>query len=82
MAYTEFETLETAASDGGHALKAVGQGTGTNTSGFSGLLADVHEYGSFEDLSEEAYFWSSYEADENNATSKVLTENEPRIATG
>jgi uncharacterized protein (TIGR02145 family) len=58
----EFQTLKAAAS--GNALKAVGQGngTGTNTSGFSALLAGdrVNEF-NFGNLGNSTYFWSSTE---------------------
>jgi uncharacterized protein (TIGR02145 family) len=36
--YTEMQTLATTVGNDGNSLKAVGQGTGTNTSGFSALL--------------------------------------------
>jgi len=65
--YAEFETLRTAVSNNGNALKAVGQGVasygiGTNTSGFSALLAGSRSYGGyFGGLGSDAYFWSSSE---------------------
>ena len=60
----EYSTLSTAVSNNGNALKAIGQGTiagaGTNTSGFSALLAgDWGYYGNFHGLNSYAYFWSS-----------------------
>jgi len=61
----QFEALMTAVSNDGNALKAVGQGTGsgagTNTSGFSALLAGNRYYysGSFYDRGKYAYFQSS-----------------------
>jgi len=66
----EFETLQIAVSnDGnslhsdGNALKAIGQGTGegvgTNTSGFSAILAGYGHSGHFGNLDLMAFFWSS-----------------------
>ena len=64
--YAEFQTFRTAVGFDGNALKAVGQGTlggaGTNTSGFSALLAGSR-YGGFGDLGYNAVFWSSTEHD-------------------
>jgi uncharacterized protein (TIGR02145 family) len=64
--YFEFETLSSVVGRNGNALKAIGQGTGdgagTNTSGFSALLAGYRtHYNSFNDLSIGAIFWSSAE---------------------
>lgn len=60
----EFQTLSSAVSNDGNALKAVGQGTGsgagTNTSGFSALLAG---HGIFIFLGSYTFFWSSTEGD-------------------
>jgi len=60
---TEFQTLATAVSNDGNALKAVGQGTGsgtgTNTSGFSALLAGSRYLGNFITLGSNANLWSS-----------------------
>jgi len=60
----EFEALIAAVNNDGNALKSIGQGSssgaGTNTSGFSALLAGVrYSSGSFNDLVSDAYFWSS-----------------------
>jgi uncharacterized protein (TIGR02145 family) len=60
----EFHTLKATVNNNGNNLKAIGQGTGggagTNTSGFSALLAGMrHNYGSFFNLGANAYFWSS-----------------------
>jgi uncharacterized protein (TIGR02145 family) len=58
---------------GGNNLKTVGQGTGigagTNTSGFSGLLAGYRFIadGSFGHLGNVTYFWSSAEYDASYA---------------
>ncbi|MFH0733169.1 MAG: FISUMP domain-containing protein [bacterium] len=65
---TEFETLKAAVGNDGNRLKAVGQGTGsgagTNTSGFSALLAGFRNgSGLFANLSNNTYFWSSIEYD-------------------
>ena len=69
----EFMTLGAAVVGDGNALKAVEQGTGggagTNTSGFSALLAgDRFFAGDFENLGYEAYYWSSKEYDGSNAS--------------
>jgi uncharacterized protein (TIGR02145 family) len=68
--YAEFQTLISTVSGDGNALKAIGQGDsteygdgrGTNTSGFSALLAGFRSYGGgFYVLSRCALFWSSTE---------------------
>ncbi|MCF6270716.1 MAG: hypothetical protein L3J41_13460, partial [Melioribacteraceae bacterium] len=61
---SEFETLKTAVNNDGNALKAIGEGTGsgagTNTSGFSALLAGYRTGdGYFNALGDNAHFWSS-----------------------
>ena len=60
-ASAEFQTLNTTVSGDGNALKEIGQGTGagagTNTSGFSALLAGYNS--GF--LGEYSFFWSSKE---------------------
>ncbi len=68
----EFQTLGEAVGGDGNALKAASQGTGggagTNTSGFTALLAgDRYDNGLFESLGYDAYFWSSKEYDTLNA---------------
>jgi uncharacterized protein (TIGR02145 family) len=60
----EFQTLSSTVGGDGNALKAIGQGTGggagTNTSGFSALLAGSrHDDGSFGSLDYYAYLWGS-----------------------
>lgn len=58
----EFLTLSSAVSGDQNALKAIGEGTGTNTSGFSALLAGSQVGGNtFWYLEECAYLWSSME---------------------
>jgi uncharacterized protein (TIGR02145 family) len=59
---SDFQILVTTVNNDGNTLKAIGEGTGTNLSGFSALLGGsrVHD-GSFCDLSKEAYFWSATE---------------------
>ena len=68
--YDEFETLKDAVGGSGNALKAIGQvtgsGVGTNTSGFSALLAGArYGYGNFAHLSDYTRFWSSAEDSSN-----------------
>jgi uncharacterized protein (TIGR02145 family) len=62
--YTEIETLITSVNSDGDALKAIGQGSGegsgTNLSGFSALLAGLRAFtGEFSNFGEAACFWSS-----------------------
>jgi len=64
--YAEFQTLVTAVSDDGNALKALGQGggsgAGTNTSGFSALFAGYHNTdGFFYHLGSSSDLWVSTE---------------------
>lgn len=55
----EFDTLISSVGGDGNALKQIGQGQGTNTSGFSALLAGDNEYASFHDIGINANIWSS-----------------------
>ena len=58
----EFQTLRTTVNNDGKALLAYGQGSGTNTSGFSALLGGGRGYnGYFYQLYTLALFWSSTE---------------------
>lgn len=64
---SEFETLKSVVNNDGNALKAFGQGTGsgagTNTSGFSALVAgNRNGNGYFSGLGDYTYFWSSTES--------------------
>jgi len=65
--FEEFTALKTEVGiDGGNKLKAIGEGNGigvgTNTSGFSALLAGHSNYnGNFSSLGNTARFWSSTE---------------------
>ena len=64
--YAEFETLIAEVNNDGNALKEIGQGTGggagTNTSGFSALLAGFRDYdGYFLSLGDYTGIWSSTE---------------------
>jgi uncharacterized protein (TIGR02145 family) len=56
----EFDTLISAVGGNAYALKQVGQGGGTNTSGFSGLLSGDNEYNYFRYLGTNANFWTCY----------------------
>ena len=76
----EFQTLATAVSNNSNALKAIGQGTdpgaGTNTSGFSALLAGSRDYrGDFGGLGDVTFFWSSSVAYETLAYFMYLIGN-------
>ena len=69
----ELQTLATAVSYDGNALKAVGQGTGTNTSGFSALLPGFRGMvGGFTGLGYYSYFWSSTEYGATGASNMNL----------
>ncbi|MCF6352407.1 MAG: hypothetical protein L3J06_05305 [Cyclobacteriaceae bacterium] len=69
--FEEFKSLVDAIDGNGNALKAVGQGAqngaGTNTSGFSALLAGHrdHNAGDSHGLGEDGIFWSSTQDGEN-----------------
>jgi uncharacterized protein (TIGR02145 family) len=61
--YNEFITLERKVSNNGNSLKEIGQGAGTNISGFSALLAGRREpHGNFTVLGDYTGFWSSTES--------------------
>jgi uncharacterized protein (TIGR02145 family) len=73
----EFQTLISTVGGNGNALKAIGQGSGggagTNTSGFSALLAGYRYYnGNFGYLSTSTTFWSSTEYSSTHAYSLLL----------
>jgi uncharacterized protein (TIGR02145 family) len=81
---TEFQTLSSTVGNDGNALKAIGQGTGwgagTNTSGFTALLAGVRAVNlSFVDLGTDTFFWSSTEIDANSAHDLYLLYNDSNI---
>jgi uncharacterized protein (TIGR02145 family) len=84
----EFQTLSSNVSGDGSALKAVGQGTsvgaGTNTSGFSALLAGIRyaNDGSFGSVGSGAYSWSSTEFDATSAGYIYLNFNESYVTIG
>ncbi|MDR3611743.1 MAG: FISUMP domain-containing protein [Ignavibacteriaceae bacterium] len=68
----EFSTLNTTVGGNSNALKALGEGTGggegTNTSGFSALIAGCRlNIGFFYDMGENTYFWSSSNHDDLQA---------------
>jgi uncharacterized protein (TIGR02145 family) len=59
---TELKTLVTTVNNNSNVLKEIGQGTGTNTSGFSALLAGYREpHGNLTVLGDYTGFWSSTE---------------------
>ncbi len=76
--YAEFDTLANAVGHDGNSLKAIGQGTGdgagTNTSGFSALLAGYRFDRFFGDLGRSEFFWGStpYPQDSISATTLHL----------
>jgi uncharacterized protein (TIGR02145 family) len=74
---TEFNTLKLTVDLDGNSLKAIGQGenggAGTNTSGFSALLAGSRDlYGNFWNLTVFIYCWSSTEYNTQNAYAMQL----------
>lgn len=72
----EFETLRSTVNDDGNALKSVGQGSGTNSSGFSALFAGYrHNDGNFYNLGSYPYFWSSTEINIYRAYGLFLYNN-------
>jgi uncharacterized protein (TIGR02145 family) len=83
----EFQTLVTKVDTNGNALKAVGQGggdgIGTNTSGFSALLAGARDYDRpFVGDGFIAFFWSSSERNPTNAYLMSLYLPERRVFVG
>lgn len=75
----ELETLKASVANDGNALKAVGEGTGsgvgTNTSGFSALLAGNRNFEGFFDslVGGATGFWSSTEYEYDDRYSVVVT---------
>ncbi|MDR3668952.1 MAG: FISUMP domain-containing protein, partial [Ignavibacteriaceae bacterium] len=58
--YLDFRILDTTVHGDGNALKKIGEGQGTNISGFSGLLSGLGSYSTFIQLGTNANFWNSY----------------------
>ncbi len=79
-ANAEFETLAASVNNDGNALKAIGQGTGsgqgTNTSGFSALLAGGHGV-TFFYLGIYAFFWSSIGSSSDGAAVYCVYSGDP-----
>jgi uncharacterized protein (TIGR02145 family) len=80
----EIQTLIMAVDSNGNSLKAVGQGTGagvgTNTSGFSALLAGYRDYNVyFGNLGYGTGFWSSTEVNTAGAYYMNLYNNDSNI---
>ncbi len=82
--YLEYQTLNSTVGGDGNTLKAIGQGDstewgdgkGTNTSGFSALIAGLREYfGNFWALSNLTWFWSTTEYDSKYVFSMHLFYN-------
>ena len=79
----EFITLSNAVGGDGNALMAIGQGTGTNTSGFSALLAGNRNYsGLFNNLGVYTYVWSSTELSATYVRTLTLIYNDSNIYQG
>lgn len=78
---TEFQTLAASVGNNGNALKAIGQGSGigagTNTSGFSALLAGLRiDGGYFYNKDYYAFVWSSTEYDAGKSFGLSLSYND------
>lgn len=83
--YAEFQSLSAEVSGNGNALKAIGQGggdgAGTNTSGFSALLAGARGYyGDFGNFGYMAFFWGSTKGNVNNSNTLYLFYDDSSIA--
>ncbi len=70
--YTEIQALLSSALNSTNALKAIGQGfdlgAGTNTSGFSALMAGLrYPFGSFNNLYGSTFFWTTNETSSTEA---------------
>ncbi len=69
---------------GGNGLKAIGQGTGTNTSGFSALLAGYLDYSlnTFLNLGTSTGFWTTAQNGSSSSYNYHLYSNNNTIAMG
>jgi uncharacterized protein (TIGR02145 family) len=70
--YAEFQTLSTTVGGDGNVLKAIGQGTGTNMSGFSAMLGGIYNYSGGYFIGGDAYFLTSTEYDASNINFLLL----------
>jgi len=80
----ELQALSTAVNHDGNALKAVGQGLGdgdgTNSSGFSALLAGFRHFeGYYDGLGTYVYIWSSIEGGPDTAYLLRLTSSNGKV---
>ncbi|MFA6596326.1 MAG: protein kinase [Ignavibacteriaceae bacterium] len=76
----EFEDLKNTVNNNGDALKAEGEGNGTNTSGFSALLAGCRDStGYYYDLGYVPYFWSATGCDTASAYNMILLYNDNNV---
>jgi len=79
----EYQTLIASANNNSNVLKALGQGTGTNTTGFSALLAGYRSInGYFYVLASYTYYWSSTEHDAADAFIMYLYYDDSGIDRG
>ncbi len=77
---TDFEILANTVSNNANYLKNVGQGSGTNISGFSGLFAGFRDKGVYYyGLGSDAAFWTSPEYDLYNACNIGLVSSSNTI---
>lgn len=82
--FSEFVILKIEVNNSGNTLKAIGQGsgigTGTNSSGFSALLAGYRNHnGRFYNLGFEIDFWSSTEDSDNDYANQIMLSKDTDI---
>jgi uncharacterized protein (TIGR02145 family) len=64
----EFTVLSSNVNNNANSVKAIGQGAGTDASGFSALMSGYHgQAGSFYDIGDYTNYWSSAQSDSSNA---------------
>ena len=76
----EYQTLKSSVGGDGNALKEIGQGTGTNTSGFSALLGGRRSiHGTFDGLGNNVHLWSSTQYNASYASYLYMYFNDSTI---
>jgi uncharacterized protein (TIGR02145 family) len=77
---SEFETVKAAVNNDGHSMKAVEQGKGTNSSGFSALLGGFRDKnGKFNSIKVHTFFWSLTEYQDDRARFLNLSDKSQTI---
>jgi len=80
--YDEQIKLATEVKNSGKSLMSVGQLDGTNTSGFSGLLAGLRsEDGNFYDTNYQTFFWSTTEENKDGVLAIFIANGNNTLAT-